>query len=111
MDGLLRSVRVLQKQIGFGAGMATLAVNSSLNNRPRSDAELPRLNSDLRTEGPRGQIPQVGIQPWQLSIRSWSMVIFLARNRNRVVEPGPGTGSRIWVPVLFGTGLDLFTHE
>ncbi|KAK4023601.1 hypothetical protein OUZ56_009001 [Daphnia magna] len=40
--------------------------------RPRSDAELPSLNSDLGTEGPRGKIPQVGIQPWQLSIRSWS---------------------------------------
>ncbi|KAK4028304.1 hypothetical protein OUZ56_017584 [Daphnia magna] len=23
--------------------------------------------------GPRGKIPQVGIQPWQLSIRSWSI--------------------------------------
>ncbi|KAK4024954.1 hypothetical protein OUZ56_010449 [Daphnia magna] len=26
-----------------------------------------------RRKGPRGQIPQVGIQPWQLSIRSWSI--------------------------------------
>ncbi|KAK4015455.1 hypothetical protein OUZ56_030433 [Daphnia magna] len=26
------------------------------------------------TEGPRGKIPQVGIQPWQLSIRSWSIL-------------------------------------
>ncbi|KAK4037670.1 hypothetical protein OUZ56_029701 [Daphnia magna] len=35
-----------------------------------------------RRKGPRGKIPQVGIQPWQLSIRSWSMGI-------RVVEPVP----------------------
>ncbi|KAK4036409.1 hypothetical protein OUZ56_028467 [Daphnia magna] len=27
------------------------------------------------TEGPRGQIPQVGIQPWQLSIRSLSITL------------------------------------
>ncbi|KAK4024261.1 hypothetical protein OUZ56_009646 [Daphnia magna] len=65
--------------------------NVQLQYRPRSDAELPRLNSDLRWQrcrclflakapheqstvmGPRGQIPQVGIQPWQLSIRSWSI--------------------------------------
>ncbi|KAK4031078.1 hypothetical protein OUZ56_024604 [Daphnia magna] len=27
----------------------------------------------MKRKGPRGKIPQVGIQPWQLSIRSWSI--------------------------------------
>ncbi|KAK4012911.1 hypothetical protein OUZ56_025161 [Daphnia magna] len=34
---------------------------------------LQKFSREWSTEGPRGKIPQVGIQPWQLSIRSWSM--------------------------------------